>query len=103
MDKAIIIIVIIIILAGGIFWAAQSGVFSKIPSVSVKPAPLPAGIVLFYSPNCQHCQDVEKFIAQNNIDQKVKYTKLEVPFAGKTSDQLAANGELAIKLAQQCK
>jgi glutaredoxin-related protein len=103
MDKTIVIIIIVIILAGVGFWAWQSGIFSKVPQIAVQPAQNPGGIILFYSPNCPHCQDVEAFIASNNIDQKVKYTKLEIPFAGKTSPQLEANAELAIQLAQKCK
>jgi len=103
MDKIVVLIIAVIILAGAGFWLWQSGIFAKIPSLTVQPAPLPAGIVLFYSPSCPHCQDVEAFITANNIDQKVKYTKLEVPFAGKTNAQLQANAGLAIKLAQGCK
>ncbi|MGA2418010.1 MAG: hypothetical protein ABSF55_02130 [Candidatus Staskawiczbacteria bacterium] len=78
MDKVIILIVIIIILAGVFFWAWQSGFFLKGASVSVTPTPLPAGIVLFYGQGCPHCADVETFIKANNIDQKLKITRLEV-------------------------
>jgi len=103
MDKTAIAIIIAIVLIGGLFFIFQSGFFSKIPSTSVTPTPLPAGVVLFFSPDCPHCKVVEDFITANNIDQKVKYTKLEVPFYTKTSPQLVANGELAIQLAQGCK
>ena len=74
MDKILILMVIGVVLAGAIFWAIQSGIFSG----PVVPTPLPAGIVLFYGQGCPHCADVEKFIAQNDIDQKVKITRLEV-------------------------
>jgi len=76
MDKTPIIIVIVIILAAAGFWAWQSGIFT--PLASVTPTPLPAGIVLFYGQGCPHCADVEKFISQNNIDAKVKITRMEV-------------------------
>ncbi len=75
MDKTIIFIVLIIILAGVGFWVWQSGVFTKI---SVQPTPLPPGIVLFYGQGCPHCKDVDDFVSQNNITDKVKFTKLEV-------------------------
>ena len=35
-------------------------------------------IVLFYGETCSHCKDVEEFISQNQIDQKIKISKLEV-------------------------
>lgn len=99
MDKTVIVIIVIIIAlaAGFFFW--QRG-FQNPP---VPPTPLPEGIILFYSPDCPHCRDVEAFLAANNIDQKVKYTKLEVTFGFKTSPELVANSELAIQLAQKCK
>jgi hypothetical protein len=81
MDKTIIITIVLIILAGFLFWGFQSGLFAKVfsgpPSAPV-PTPLPEGLVLFYGNGCPHCKIVEDFISQNNIDQKVKLTKLEV-------------------------
>jgi len=106
MDKKIILTVLVIILGGFLFWGFQSGFFATLFSGPVKPvAPtvLPSGIVLFYGAECPHCKNVEAFISSNNIDQKVKITKLEVPFAGKTSPELMANAELAIQTAQTCK
>jgi hypothetical protein len=100
MDKTVVVIILIIIAVavGFVVWQ-----YMPAPKAPVNPTPLPLGIVLFYSPDCPHCQDVETFIAANNIDQKVKYTKLEVPFGLRTSTELVANGELAIQLAQKCK
>jgi hypothetical protein len=99
MDKIVLVIIIIVVAVAAGFFVWQHGV----TNAPVTPTPLPSGIVLFYSPNCPHCQDVEKFLTENNIAQKVKYTELEVPFAFKTSTQLQANAELAVGLAQQCK
>ena len=100
MDKTavVIVLVIIVIAIGFVFWQ-----YAPAPKTNVNPTSLPSGIVLFYSPDCPHCQDVEAFISANNIDQKVKYTKLEVPFGTRTGAQLTANAELAIQLAQKCK
>lgn len=78
MDKVIVFTIIIIILAGFIFWGIASGFFSGIFSGPVKPTPLPEGIVLFYGQGCPHCADVENFIAQNKIEDKVKISRLEV-------------------------
>jgi len=73
MDKKIILTIIAIILAGGLFWAWQSGVFS-----STKPFPIPGGIILFYGEDCPHCKNVEDFIFQNNLKEKVIFKELEV-------------------------
>lgn len=79
MDKVPIFIVsAIIILAGVIFFGAQSGFFSKVVPEKVIPTPLPSGIVLFYGTECPHCKNVEDFIAQNKIDEKIKITRMEV-------------------------
>ena len=91
MDKTVIFIVIAIIVLSIIFWAWQAGIFSG-PAAAT---PLPAGIVLFYGQGCPHCEDVEKFIAQNNIDQKVKITRLEVWYN-------KANQALLGQVAQKC-
>jgi len=95
MDKIIILVVVIIILAGVLFWAFQSGIFSKIPTVAVTPTPLPTGIVEFYGQGCPHCADVDAFVVANNIDQKVKFTKLEVWYN-------KSNAELLGQVAQKC-
>jgi hypothetical protein len=38
----------------------------------------PEGIILFYGDGCSHCKIVEDFILQNKIEDKVKFTRLEV-------------------------
>jgi glutaredoxin len=54
-----------------------------------------SSIIFFYGAECPHCQDVEKFIADNHIDQKVKFSKLEV-WLNKP------NANLMLEKAQQC-
>jgi len=99
MDKIPIIIIVLIVLAGAIFWGFQAGIFAG----PVTPTQLPAGPVLFFGEDCPHCKIVEAYIADNGIEQKVKYTKLEIPFNGKTSPELKANVGLLVQLAQTCK
>jgi hypothetical protein len=98
MDKAVIIIIGVVILAGIGFWAFQSGVFTP-----AKASPLPEGIVLFFGADCPHCKIVEDYISQNKIEEKVQFTKLEVPFGTKTSPELLSNAKLAIQMADSCK
>ena len=106
MNKTIVITILLVVLAGFLFWGFQTGFFVTLfsgPAKTVEPAPLPQGIVLFYGAECPHCKIVEAFLVANSIDQKVKFTQLEVPFFGKTSSQLEANAGLAIQIAQSCK
>lgn len=100
MDKTAIIIVIVVIIAAVGFWAWQSGVLTR----PLLPQPqLPEGIVLFFGDGCPHCKNVEDFLQANRVDEKLKITRLEIPFAGKTSPELRANALLAGQLAKQCK
>lgn len=90
-----IIIIVIIILAGFLFWGFQSGFFAKIFSGPIKPIAIPKGIILFYGEGCPHCKDVEDFISQNKIEDKVKITRLEVWYN-------KSNQELLAQVVQKC-
>ena len=94
MDKTIIITIVLIILAGFLFWGFQSGVFANIFNGSVKPITIPEGIILFYGQGCPHCKNVDDFIAQNNIKDKVKFSNLEVWY---NKDNQAILGQVAQK------
>lgn len=39
---------------------------------------MPEGIILFYGEGCPHCKNVDDFMAENKIEDKVKFTRLEV-------------------------
>ncbi len=89
MNKKILSIIIaaaVIIAAGGlIFWYLNS------PKTQIDTS----GIILFYSEGCPHCQNVDNFIAQNNVEQKVKFARLEV-FNNKD------NQKVLLQKAQAC-
>ena len=51
--------------------------------------------ILFYGNDCPHCKIVDDFITQNKVEDKVKFTKLEV-FDNKS------NSNLLLKKAQIC-
>ena len=95
MEKTPIIIVVAIILVAAGFWAFQSGVFNKVAAPAVTATTLPAGIVEFYGQGCPHCADVDAYVKANNIDQKVKWTKLEVWYNKN-------NAALLAQVAQKC-
>ena len=39
---------------------------------------LPQGIVLYYGDGCPHCANVEAFVKENNVEQKVQFVRKEV-------------------------
>ena len=74
MDKTAVFIILVIVIAGAVFW----GWYSYVSSGSGKLVPLPEGIILFYGQDCPHCENVDEFLSQNNIEEKIKITHLEV-------------------------
>lgn len=74
MNKTSIIIIIAIILAVAIFFIWYSSA-AKTP---VNPVSMPSGMILFYGEGCPHCKNVDDFVSQNKIEDKVKFTRLEV-------------------------
>lgn len=82
MDKIIIFIVSAVVLAGVGFGVWQSGMFKETPS--------PEGIILFYGEGCPHCKIVDDFIKDNKIEEKVKFSRLEVWY-NKANQKIIAN------------
>ena len=76
MDKTIIFIIGAVVLCGAGFWLFQSGIIT--PPSPVVATPLPQGIVLFYGKECPHCIKVEDYVTQNKVEDKVKFSRLEV-------------------------
>jgi glutaredoxin len=52
----------------------NDGLKNQLANISCKES----SIMYFYGKECPHCQEVEKFIADNKISDKVKYDSLEV-------------------------
>lgn len=93
----ITILIIVIIIAGAIFAANSAGFFKKSEPEQVA---IPEGIILFYGIGCPHCETLEQWMAQANIEQELeakelKLTKLEV-FNDK------ANYEILSQAAKAC-
>ena len=89
MDKPVIFIILGIILLGIGFWAWQADIFNS------KPVVIPDGIILFYGDGCPHCENVEKYISDNKVEEKVSFTRLEV-----WKD--TANQKILLKVAEKC-
>lgn len=75
MEKQNIIIISVIGVILLLLFGWQSGIFTKAPA---GPVNIPEGIILFYGQGCPHCKIVDDFISQNKIEDKVKFTRLEV-------------------------
>lgn len=73
MKKDVLTVLIIIVVIIG----AYKLIFRKPASTPVASQPT-TDLNLFYGDTCPHCKNVENFIAQNNIDQKIKIGKYEV-------------------------
>ncbi len=67
--------VFMILVTGGLIWLAGQ---SEDISVSESKELSREGITLFYGDGCPHCEDVEKYIEENNITNKVEFVSLEI-------------------------
>lgn len=52
-----------------------------------------SGIAIFYGKGCPHCKDLDDFIAQNSLDEKVKMDKKEVWFNKENAKVLMAKAD----------
>lgn len=91
MNKKIIGAVIgIIILAIGLwFWSSVQ------EAKNAEATPILTDINFFYGQECSHCQEVEKFLADNKIAEKVKFDSVEVWHNN-------ANADVLTQKAQEC-
>ena len=92
MNKKLILIipgVIIIAIAVG-YWAKASQKDENRTGINRE-----AQLVLFYGELCPHCKDLEKFIEEKGIKQKVDFLELEVSFNKK-------NGQFLLEKAEEC-
>jgi len=78
----IVLSIILIIIAIGAFWLYK--VNNKPIAEKISDSP----ITLYYRNDCPHCQNVEKFIEENNVEQKVAFSKKEVGLNKKNADEL---------------
>jgi len=81
-SKTSLFLVILIIIIGGVFYWSEQDQKTKAEEAANAPVEeqinREAEIVLFYGEECPHCKDVEEFLTQNNISEKVNYSNLEV-------------------------
>lgn len=93
MNKNLIIAIIVLVIIVG------AGAYFLAPK---KPQANLSETILFFGDGCPHCANVEKFIVENKVEDKIKITRKEVPFNGKTSSELKDNAQLLGQLAIKC-
>ena len=81
MNKNLLLIIIAIVLTAGALFVLFY--FSE-PKIDA------GGIILFYGAGCPHCKIVDDFISENNVKEKVLFTKLEV-FHNKNNAKILAD------------
>ena len=53
-----------------------------------------SGIILFYGDGCPHCAIVEEFVEQNNIEEKVSFSKKEVYYNQQNASELGVKAKV---------
>ncbi|MEA3323015.1 MAG: hypothetical protein U9Q12_02225 [Patescibacteria group bacterium] len=79
---------IVAVLIGGVGWLAIQAPTEEKVAVDENR------IILFYGDGCPHCEDVDEYITQNDIKNKVDFVELEV---WNNTDNSAIMKELAQK------
>jgi glutaredoxin len=83
--KIVLFLVGIVILIAGLWYWTKPKEATKITT----------DIVLFYGRECPHCKDLDKFLEENRIAEKVQFDRLEVFHNSK-------NGVILTEKAQEC-
>jgi glutaredoxin len=81
----------IIVIGGLVFWAASRPKKAEAPVVPTDE------IIYYYGKDCPHCHDVDQFLKDNQIDQKVKFIRKEVQYnPGNAQELFSRDNECAI-------
>ena len=91
MGKIIAIMVVIGAVFGGAYFMRMGN--SPKPDVKGAATEIVSGTTFYYGAECPHCKDVEKFIADNKIADKVKYETKEVWHDQTNSQEMVARAK----------
>lgn len=91
MDKKILgfVVGVLVLIGGLVFW----GLKDSGSTVELTPDN-DASIVYYYGAECPHCKDVQEFLEQNNISEKVNYVKKEVWHNTKNASEMEARAKV---------
>jgi glutaredoxin len=84
--SAIIILLVLVVVVSIFISKRQTGTEQKTSSDN--------GPILFYSLSCPHCQNVEKYIQENNIKNKYSFSQLEVSANKQNREILGAKAKI---------
>ncbi|MDO8240461.1 MAG: hypothetical protein Q7T51_00545 [Candidatus Moranbacteria bacterium] len=92
MTKKIVsgIVLFLVLTMGLYFWS------SKDEAKKAVETPVTSDVIFFFGRECSHCKDVEKFVSDNKIAEKVTFDSLEVWHND-------ANAKILTQKAQECK
>lgn len=89
MGKVVGFIAVILVLIGGLVYWGLSDSGSAIEATPDNGA----SIVYYYGEECPHCKDVQDFIDQNKIAEKVNFVKKEVWHNSKNASEMNARAK----------
>lgn len=79
----LILAVVVVVVGALIFWIIQ-------PKKTEAPAD---ETVYYYGKDCSHCQNVEKFLEENNIADKIKFSEKEVQYNKNNAEEFMRRAE----------
>ncbi|MDD3285675.1 MAG: hypothetical protein PHG95_03530 [Patescibacteria group bacterium] len=82
-----VIVLLVLIAVASIFIFKRQSENNQVPADN-------NGMILFYSLSCPHCQNVEKYIQENNVKDKYSFSQLEISADRKNSEMLVAKAEI---------
>lgn len=96
-NKLIIIIALAVFIIGGgliIAYNYNNNIFKDIFGYFYQPEPAKGAVILFYGDGCPHCKNVDDFVQQNKVEEKVNFLKLEVFNNQQNAKLLAKKAEI---------
>ncbi len=89
-NLALVLVAAVLIITGGGFLLNRLGL------LNMQSVEVPKGIILFYGNGCPHCQQLEEFLTDHKINERVSHTKLEV-------FENESNAQILLETARRCK
>lgn len=100
--KILVLMLVLILIGGGCFWIykvnkdkvdTEAALQQNQTTNSNQPGKS-AALILYYSETCSHCQNVEKYMADNKIASKVSINEKEVSANRNNANELVQIAEV---------